>query len=96
VISLCDRVREVCPEFPGSPETIHWSIPDPAAAGGSDEETYPVFGQIAADLRIRIGFLLGRIGEDLGSGEASGPGEGPGPGGEPGPGEEPGPGGEPG
>ncbi len=31
VISLCDRVREVCPEFPGGPETIHWSIPDPAA-----------------------------------------------------------------
>jgi ArsR family transcriptional regulator, arsenate/arsenite/antimonite-responsive transcriptional repressor / arsenate reductase (thioredoxin) len=75
VISLCDRVREVCPEFPGSPETIHWSIPDPAAAGGSDEETYPVFRQIAADLRIRIGFLLGRIGEDLGSGEASWSGE---------------------
>ena len=30
VISLCDRVREVCPEFPGHPETIHWSIPNPA------------------------------------------------------------------
>src|SRR6267142_560939 len=29
VISLCDRVREVCPEFPGHPETIHWSIPNP-------------------------------------------------------------------
>src|SRR5262245_8496706 len=26
VISLCDRVREVCPEFPGQPETVHWSI----------------------------------------------------------------------
>ena len=30
VISLCDRVREVCPELPGHPETIHWSIPNPA------------------------------------------------------------------
>ena len=29
VISLCDRVHEICPEFPGSPETVHWSIPDP-------------------------------------------------------------------
>src|SRR5262249_52150232 len=29
VISLCDRVREVCPEFAGAPETIHWSIADP-------------------------------------------------------------------
>ena len=32
VISLCDRVREVCPEFPDGPELIHWSIPDPARA----------------------------------------------------------------
>jgi protein-tyrosine-phosphatase/DNA-binding transcriptional ArsR family regulator len=30
VISLCDRVREVCPEFPGTPQAIHWSIRDPA------------------------------------------------------------------
>ena len=33
VITLCDKVREVCPELPGHPEPIHWSIPDPAAAG---------------------------------------------------------------
>ncbi len=30
VISLCDRVREVCPDFPGPPELIHWSIPRPS------------------------------------------------------------------
>src|SRR6266568_3505748 len=43
VITLCDRVREVCPEFPGHPGYLHWSIPDPAAAGGSEEDTYPAF-----------------------------------------------------
>ena len=37
VVSLCDRVREVCPELPGHPETTHWSIPDPA--GTSPEES---------------------------------------------------------
>ncbi|MQA94470.1 MAG: ArsR family transcriptional regulator [Streptosporangiales bacterium] len=30
VISLCDKVREVCPDLPGRPHRIHWSIPDPA------------------------------------------------------------------
>src|SRR5688572_24856522 len=30
VISLCDRVREVCTEFPHRPWLIHWSIPEPA------------------------------------------------------------------
>jgi ArsR family transcriptional regulator, arsenate/arsenite/antimonite-responsive transcriptional repressor / arsenate reductase (thioredoxin) len=57
VISLCDRVREVCPEFPGHPETIHWSIPDPAA----DEAGYPAFQQTAAELETRIGFLLAAL-----------------------------------
>jgi ArsR family transcriptional regulator, arsenate/arsenite/antimonite-responsive transcriptional repressor / arsenate reductase (thioredoxin) len=61
VISLCDRVREVCPEFPGAPQTIHWSIPDPAAEPGSNAETYPAFARTAAELETRIRFLLHRI-----------------------------------
>ncbi len=58
VISLCDRVREVCPEFAGDPETIHWSIPDPAAGQADDEASYPAFRHTAAELETRIGFLL--------------------------------------
>ena len=58
VISLCDRVREVCPEFPGHPQVIHWSIADPS------EDGYPAFRRVAAELRTRIGFLLARIGHD--------------------------------
>ena len=61
VISLCDRVREVCPEFPGGPELIHWSIPDPARTPGSDEETLPAFERTATELCTRIGFLLAAI-----------------------------------
>ena len=58
VISLCDRVREVCPEFPGQPDVIHWSIPDPAREGDTDERTYPAFQRTATELATRIGFLL--------------------------------------
>jgi ArsR family transcriptional regulator, arsenate/arsenite/antimonite-responsive transcriptional repressor / arsenate reductase (thioredoxin) len=58
VISLCDRVREVCPEFPGHPDVIHWSIPDPAREGSTDEETYPAFQRTASELATRIPFLL--------------------------------------
>ena len=61
MITLCDRVREVCPEFPGHPGYVHWSIPDPAASGGSDEDTYPAFEQMAAELETRIGFWLAAI-----------------------------------
>ena len=61
VISLCDRVREVCPEFPYQPETVHWSIPDPAAGQRDDEASYPVFQRTAAELDTRIGFLLAAL-----------------------------------
>jgi ArsR family transcriptional regulator, arsenate/arsenite/antimonite-responsive transcriptional repressor / arsenate reductase (thioredoxin) len=60
VISLCDRVREVCPDFSGPAAVMHWSIPDPSAAG-DDAGSYPAFQAMAADLHTRIGFLLARI-----------------------------------
>jgi protein-tyrosine-phosphatase len=61
VISLCDRVREVCPEFPGRPDLIHWSIPDPAREASSDRDSYPVFERTANELATRVAYLLQRI-----------------------------------
>jgi ArsR family transcriptional regulator, arsenate/arsenite/antimonite-responsive transcriptional repressor / arsenate reductase (thioredoxin) len=58
VISLCDRVREVCPEFPGHAEPTHWSIPDPAREGADSAESYPAFERTAGELAVRVGFLL--------------------------------------
>jgi ArsR family transcriptional regulator, arsenate/arsenite/antimonite-responsive transcriptional repressor / arsenate reductase (thioredoxin) len=58
VVTLCDRVREVCPEFPGQPEPIHWSIPDPARADDAE-----AFDRTAAELTARIPFLLKLIEE---------------------------------
>jgi protein-tyrosine-phosphatase len=58
VVTLCDRVREICPEFPGGPERIHWSIADPALEGDTDEESYPAFQRTAAEIEHRVRFLL--------------------------------------
>jgi protein-tyrosine-phosphatase/DNA-binding transcriptional ArsR family regulator len=58
VISLCDRVREVCPEFAGHPETVHWSIADPSADQADPEAGYPAFLQTAAEIETRVEFLL--------------------------------------
>ena len=60
VVTLCDRLREVCPEFPGEPATSHWSMPDPAE-GDDDHETYPAFERTADDLEVRVGQLIPRL-----------------------------------
>jgi len=61
VVTLCDRVREVCPDFGETATTMHWSIPDPASEPGSDRDTFPAFARTAVELETRIRFLLDRI-----------------------------------
>jgi protein-tyrosine-phosphatase/DNA-binding transcriptional ArsR family regulator len=58
VVTLCDRVREVCPEFPAPARSLHWSMANPADAGAHDRESYPAFEQTAAELTVRIPLFL--------------------------------------
>ncbi len=62
VVTLCDKVREICPEFPGAPRTAHWSMPDPAAAGGDAKNTYGAFSAAADDIEDRVELLLADLG----------------------------------
>ena len=59
VITLCDRVREVCPEFPDSPRTMHWSMADPAGEGDA------AFDRTVDELEVRIRFLLHTIEQEF-------------------------------
>ena len=67
VISLCDRVREVCPDFPGPPALVHWSIPDPAAEAAHPDGGYTAFVRMADELSTRIQFLLYLIKDSQGA-----------------------------
>jgi len=58
VITLCDKVREICPDFPGVATRVHWSIADPAAAGDTDDDTYAAFRDVADELEDRVGLLV--------------------------------------
>jgi protein-tyrosine-phosphatase/DNA-binding transcriptional ArsR family regulator len=63
VVTLCDRVREICPEFPGPSVAIHWSIADPSGDGDSNRTTYPAFQHTADELAMRIRFFVRLIDE---------------------------------
>jgi len=64
VITLCDRVREVCPQFPGVDEPEHWSVADPGHGQSDDNRSYPAFRRTAALLDTRIRYLLASLSID--------------------------------
>jgi protein-tyrosine-phosphatase len=58
VVTVCDRVRESCPVFPGEPEQIHWSFEDPASVEGDLQTRERAFALTAQQLKMRIEFLM--------------------------------------
>ena len=51
VITVCDNARESCPVFPAATKRIHWSLDDPAALQGSEEERLAEFRRVRDQLR---------------------------------------------
>ena len=60
VITVCDSAAEQCPIFPGAPWRIHWSLPDPAAVGGTQEEKLAAFRAVRTTLETRLREFLAR------------------------------------
>jgi arsenate reductase len=54
VITVCDHAKEACPIWPGAPVVAHWSSPDPAGAGGSEDEKFRVFVNVASQIARRV------------------------------------------
>ena len=57
IITVCDRVRDICPSFPGDPAQAHWSIADPAVVE-DPERRAKAFREVLSELRVRIRYLL--------------------------------------
>jgi arsenate reductase len=66
VITVCDDANEACPFFPGAKNRLHWSLPDPSAAEGTEEESLKVFRSVRDGLgdRVQAELVDGRGGEE--------------------------------
>ena len=59
VITVCDNAAgESCPIWNGSPLTVHWGIPDPAAITTDDAAIRDAFDQAYDRLKARIEALV--------------------------------------
>ncbi len=54
VVTVCDNARDNCPVFPGGARRIHWSLEDPAAVQGTEEERRDAFRRIRDQLDERV------------------------------------------
>lgn len=68
IVTVCDRIHESCPTFPGDPKQVHWSFPDPVTVVGTEQEQYRAFEQVAFQLTNRIRYLLIQIEREKGNG----------------------------
>ncbi|HEX9039161.1 MAG TPA: arsenate reductase ArsC [Ktedonobacterales bacterium] len=57
VITVCDRVRDVCPTFPGDPEQAHWSFADPAVVEDAGQRA-KAFRDTLTSLQTRLRYLF--------------------------------------
>lgn len=47
VVTVCDQAAgETCPNYPGNPQKLHWSIPDPAHASGTEAQIHAAFDDV--------------------------------------------------
>jgi protein-tyrosine-phosphatase len=67
VITVCDRMREDCPTFPGTAQRVHWSLGDPASIS-NEAERAAAFLVLWDELHTRVGHFLRLVrGAPLGS-----------------------------
>ena len=57
VITVCGEADETCPAIPHV-NRLHWPIPDPAKATGSQEEVVGVFRAVRDDIARQVSDLL--------------------------------------
>ena len=58
VVTLCGDAEERCPVTPAHVRRLHWPLPDPARATGTEDERLAVFRSVRDQIRERVTELL--------------------------------------
>ena len=58
VITVCDAAKEACPVVPGAEQQAHWSIEDPSAVEGTEEERLEAFREARDVIRDRVHIFM--------------------------------------
>jgi len=58
VVTLCGDARDRCPVTPPTVKKLHWPLPDPAQATGSDEEILDVFREVRDEIQSQVAQLI--------------------------------------
>ena len=61
VVTVCDAARKSCPVWPKKIKVLHWSLEDPAAFEGTEEEKLAFFEKVYRQVKEKIGVLLSGI-----------------------------------
>ncbi|AKP67222.1 arsenate reductase (thioredoxin) [Companilactobacillus ginsenosidimutans] len=51
VVTLCGDARDKCPALPSKTKALHWPLPDPAQATGTDEEILGAFRDVRDQIK---------------------------------------------
>lgn len=73
VITVCDAANEACPVFPRTGRRLHWSLPDPSRATGTDDERLEVFRRVRDEIRSRLSDWIAAQSPSVGAATANRP-----------------------
>jgi arsenate reductase len=65
VLTVCGHAEETCPAYLDEVRRVHWPLPDPAKAEGTEEEILAVFRTARDDIERRSREFLGTKGAQI-------------------------------
>lgn len=61
VVTLCGDANDRCPTVPPGAKRLHWNLPDPARAAGTEAEQLTVFRSVRDDIRRYVSACVAEV-----------------------------------